>query len=116
MTLYLPIVQVSGLVGRADILAGLFCLAAMLTYFPPPSGWGANVVVTMVMCLASALSKELGVASFVLSPLFLCLIRKKVRGHMGVVNTKWCVVVICVVGDCSEGHVPVVREAWSGAS
>ena len=66
--------QVAGVVGRADVMAALFCASAMLLYRPSRSG----LLVTMATCLASALSKEIGVASFILCPLYEYLIRRRV--------------------------------------
>ena len=65
------------MVGRADVMAALFCASAMLLYRPTASS-GSGLLVTMATCLASALSKEIGVASFILCPLYEYLIRRRV--------------------------------------
>ena len=71
---------VAGVVGRAELLAGLFTLsAACLTVRPsnteagsaagPPLPWGVLIVVSVLM-LAALCSKESGIAALVLVPLF----------------------------------------------
>ncbi len=72
----------SGVVGRADVMAGLLCVLAMLLQGFIRSGSGLRLMVTVMLCMASSLSKELGVASFILCPIFELLIRRKVSDYV----------------------------------
>ena len=78
------ILQVASLVGRAETMAGLFYLSAMLHYAKCVStsvGLGLSVATPLILCLASALSKELGIASFLMCPLYEFFVMRKVRRY-----------------------------------